>query len=548
MQIQLTINPRFLLMRGVIPLALMGFALALVMVFNLLTARPSLQAQQGVLQLTAWQPDQDKRVLLGGEWLFFWDELLAYDQIEQQFNSHSEFIEFPGRWNGMSYQGRTLPAQGLATVALRLKLPDSHSRYTLKIPSLTSDYRLWINGKPLVRNEQLEDPVRSSHTKSKLRLIDFSAEQGEALIVFHLSNYRSKTGGIWEPLTLSAAAYGPSLDSFQVTRDVVTSFLLCVGAVALVFLAWREQRIAYIFLALWAAFMALRAGTVEERLFFQFFEIQDFEIQRKFEYGILYCTVPFFALYLGYRFPRYFPPQLHWATVIVMSALLLLVLITPATVYSQTVWLFQGLVVIYGFLWFGALVEFVQEEPLPGWSLLVGSLIFIATAVNDILFTNHLISGLNLSQIGALIFLLFGYFLYRWELQQAPAPVASSSSATGGDELEALLARYQRTPSTALQRQLIALSMQQALACWEQGGKDKLSLAEESGLWRITNDDGSLKTRTLDKYLRPELLPKNPRLKTVLGTLDFVLENSPESAESAQLRTMSQALRQVAPG
>lgn len=51
---------------------------------------------------------------------------------------------------------------------------------------------------------------------------------------------------------------------------------------------------------------------------------------------------------------------------------------------------------------------------------------------------------------------------------------------------------------------------------------DKIAFAQTSGLWRVTNDGGTLKTRTLDKYLKLETLPQNPRYKTVGKSLEYV--------------------------
>ncbi|MGL5800813.1 MAG: hypothetical protein ACRCYN_12290, partial [Plesiomonas sp.] len=77
---------------------------------------------------------------------------------------------------------------------------------------------------------------------------------------------------------------------------------------------------------------------------------------------------------------------------------------------------------------------------------------------------------------------------------------------------------------------------------WEESsGKGKFDRAEQSGLWRVYIDRGTLQTRTLDKYLQIETLPKTPRWRTVLSTLDFVLQHSKKRNDN---RTMLENLRQ----
>lgn len=75
-----------------------------------------------------------------------------------------------------------------------------------------------------------------------------------------------------------------------------------------------------------------------------------------------------------------------------------------------------------------------------------------------------------------------------------------------------------------LKRELLVDTMTQVLQYWEnESGKTKFELAEQSQLWRVYLDRSTLQTRTLDKYLHIETLPKTPRWRTVLSTIDYVL-------------------------
>ena len=55
-------------------------------------------------------------------------------------------------------------------------------------------------------------------------------------------------------------------------------------------------------------------------------------------------------------------------------------------------------------------------------------------------------------------------------------------------------------------------------------GKDKIALAEESGIWNVFYDKDSPRTRTLDNYLNINKVPKKqPRVQDVIATAHFVL-------------------------
>ncbi len=68
--------------------------------------------------------------------------------------------------------------------------------------------------------------------------------------------------------------------------------------------------------------------------------------------------------------------------------------------------------------------------------------------------------------------------------------------------------------------------MNVSLRHWESNtGKTKVDLAEESRIWKAYLDRGTWKTRTLDKYLTLETLPKKPRWREVIRTANFVLSH-----------------------
>ncbi|MGR5267892.1 response regulator [Vibrio astriarenae] len=77
-----------------------------------------------------------------------------------------------------------------------------------------------------------------------------------------------------------------------------------------------------------------------------------------------------------------------------------------------------------------------------------------------------------------------------------------------------------------IMREVLVEAMTNGLDYWESAtGQSKFTFAEESGLWRVYLDRSTLQTRTLDKYLRIETLPKTPRWRTVLNSLDYILDH-----------------------
>lgn len=539
---------RTLLLRIVLPIVLMGLIFLVVLGANILLVKPIYKAQSGLLDISEWDGHDKTSIPLAGEWAIFWDEFLAVESLTQKLVNYNNFIELPGIWNELPYENSVLPAQGKASLSLSVKLP-SNGEYVLKIPALYSSYRLWVNGVKVVANPSLDDKFRQFNDVSKARLIRFHVENRQLDLLLHVANYRHRVGGVWESLRISANSAVENPYSKDLHKSIIVLTILSSVALALLFLAWKRQRRAYIFLAVWAVLMALRAATIDERLLFVALDIVDWELQQKLEYLFLYLNIPFFTLYIGYRFPRYFPAWLHWWMCALISALVLLVLFSTAAVYSHTINIFQLLVLVYGFAWLGGVSAYVLAEGKEAWFLLFGSIVLIACAMNDIvlanlLFADSLLNGSNIIHYGALCFIFFVGLLYLKQ-PDFPDPKDASPATTDvlpSDPLRRAIDAYVLTNTVDNKARLCLEACKWMLYVWEYNGQSKLELAENSGLWKITNDEGTLKTRTLDKYLRADTFPKRPRYRTVIKTLNYVAQQEETHQEHANLLVESSSL------
>ncbi|HUD40421.1 MAG TPA: tetratricopeptide repeat protein [Dokdonella sp.] len=95
---------------------------------------------------------------------------------------------------------------------------------------------------------------------------------------------------------------------------------------------------------------------------------------------------------------------------------------------------------------------------------------------------------------------------------------------------------------------LVAL-MREAVDLWESSTrKTRVELAEASGVWRITIDDGRLRVRTMERYLTMERVPDRPRWREVLRTAYFVVAECPlDAAQRERLRGLIDAVKALAP-
>ncbi|WP_033130477.1 response regulator [Aeromonas aquatica] len=117
-----------------------------------------------------------------------------------------------------------------------------------------------------------------------------------------------------------------------------------------------------------------------------------------------------------------------------------------------------------------------------------------------------------------------------------------------GGEFRSLADNLIRQQDDEPLRRALVDTMHLTLDAWQQStGKGKIVLAEKSKLWRVYMDRSSPQTRTLDKYLSLDTLPKAPRWKTVVASAEYVLKQCPlNEAQQQSLHQSTQLLRQLA--
>lgn len=135
--------------------------------------------------------------------------------------------------------------------------------------------------------------------------------------------------------------------------------------------------------------------------------------------------------------------------------------------------------------------------------------------------------------------------------QAASPPVAvtadGSVDSMGGDDTRiAADPEPEPAPDPGTFRQHLVELMQTSLEAWERTTrKTRIDLAEASGVWRITIDDGRLRVRAMDRYLRLDTLPERPRWREVLRSAYFVLSEAPlEPRQREQIEAMIETVLQ----
>ena len=104
--------------------------------------RPDIE--NGFLDLSSWNFDEDGLVDLNGQWEFYWENLLDPKDLESDNSIKAEYIHVPGGW--ARQEGKSYPELGYATYRLNIKVPDKQADYNFIFMSIFAGAKMWVNG------------------------------------------------------------------------------------------------------------------------------------------------------------------------------------------------------------------------------------------------------------------------------------------------------------------------------------------------------------------------------------------------------------------
>ncbi|MCR2805717.1 sensor histidine kinase [Paenibacillus soyae] len=354
---------------------------------------------EGKADYTDWSFQKDGIVNLDGEWELVWNRLLTPDEIVQGELSgeiRAEGIKVPGQWGGQRWGGEELSNHGYATYRLTFVMPESAGERTmgLYIRSVATSYRLWMNGEELAASGRVGTDRASMTPRNVPQTVYFQPKEGDNELVMQVANFVQRKGGIWESIRL-----GDSQDIARERERHLMSDLFIVGSLFLMglyhvclFAFRRKDRIPLYFGILCLA-IGIRTLVLGETAGMSLFSSIPWEIGVKLEYGSACVAFLMFMLYANGRYPVKASRLANGISAAAQIAVLALVLLTPARIYTLIMLPYQLLV---------AVPTIVYVITIYGWAAwkrregsmadIIGFVFMAATIVNDILFYNQVIA------------------------------------------------------------------------------------------------------------------------------------------------------------
>jgi hypothetical protein len=374
----------------------------------------------GILDLRSWDFTASPRLSLDGEWKFYWNELLTYQEAQKK--QETFLISFSIPWN--EKQEKKLPAEGYATYTLQIYLPKPTPRLAIEAPTFYTSYELIINDKVISENGKVGTDKDSSipYWRSSLKEVEIT---GNTLnVVLHISNFHHSRGGANMPIHLGVS---DSLHSnITISTWVMKTLCLSLLVIALFFLAYKKNKKTALYFSAVCLSWLVRMLFSNQYLFHDFFEMK-WEWAVRIEYLSFLSTAIFGALCIGSLYRPDTPIIMKYFLVIVNVGFVFLILISSPITFTNYVGLYLAVALLtVAFALFVVLRALVYDRAGVGFS--VAGFILLA-----VMFGYNIIAYLESFDVNSIIFyggFLISFLLNGYALHHRATHVDKSDTLT----------------------------------------------------------------------------------------------------------------------
>ncbi|TYQ12638.1 UNVERIFIED_CONTAM: methyl-accepting chemotaxis protein [Acetivibrio alkalicellulosi] len=344
-------------------------------------------SKDGVMDLTNWNFNDDGILKLGGEWEFYWNQLLEPSKNNDD-KELSGYIDVPSYWNNFVIDGKELEGDGFATYRLKLKFNESvDERLAIQFYTISTAFKMWIDD-TLVDTSGIVGKSKESMKPNYSRNIStFNvSDKKESIITIQVSNYFHCRSGLWNDFYIGTEKQILNKKYLKLAFELFTiGAALIIALYYICFYYFRRKDRSMIYLSLICFMIIARTISTGEGFISVLIPNNSFYIDTFLEYisimpGLLF-TIKFFKCLFPNEIKNIFMKLTEVTTLIYV----LNIFIFPIKIFSANLVYFQVFMIIkIIIILFGVILAAARKRE-GAYISLGSSVIFAFAAINDIL-------------------------------------------------------------------------------------------------------------------------------------------------------------------
>jgi len=368
--------------------------------------KKNITAENGVIVINNF--GNNKNYPLDGDWEFYWSQLLFPVNFENYNIDTVDFVKVNGVWNNYIVDDNKIGKNGFGTFHLKLVVPKGE--YGLKIRRIETAYNLWIDDVLITSNGNVGKDKESSVAQLHPKIVFFDVKNDTTDVVIQVSNFHHRVGGIQNKIFIGKPKdiYWSQTVSLLTTFFLTGSFLIIAIYFLFTFIFTSHSGLAPLYFSLTIIFSILFALVNGESFFTKIFTEMPWEMVKKTDfignYGRLICFILFLkSIFMQHKI---LSNLLTTIITVIFSLFVLVVIVTPASFYTNTLYPFLALTFVILIFISVKLFILALKKDTPATIVLFGIITVVITFVNDALSYANLINTPYVANIGLFVFLL----------------------------------------------------------------------------------------------------------------------------------------------
>ena len=385
---------------------------------------------KGEMDLSGWRFEQDGTIPLNGMWEFYWKQLLTPDDFKSRGRPSSfQWVAVPDAWNDVEVDGEAIGSDGFATYRTTIKLGEQLETLALKLLTVSTAYRLWINGDLLLTGGHVTDNAEEAHPQTRPAVVTFRPQGSELDIVLQVSNYHHRKGGAWRVMELGTTDQILQKRIVYFAAEMMLFGLILMTAIyhLLIYVLRRKDPIPLYF-ALICLLVVIRIPLTGEMILLYLWPDFPWSLQNRLILVCFYMALPVFYLYFNKLYPREFSNRLITITLSLAGFFTAVTIVTPVSIGWWLVVYYEILTIAAGFNALILLILASRRQREGVHVILICFVFLLLTVVNDVLYANELAKTADLAPIGLMIFILAQIYILSRRSSQAYLTAAQQAS------------------------------------------------------------------------------------------------------------------------
>lgn len=288
-------------------------------------------AEGGVLDLRNYDFRSQGTLKVEGEWHFYWRELI--DPVGQP-DAPGTLVHVPSSWQKLEEVVPGISSKGYASYYLEILVPPEMENIALRFTEVFSGSGYYVNGRNIGFNglpgtNKYQAVFGYSPTMHVVPVRDSVLD-----LVVHVSNFEHRAGGIRGTVELGTPMQIMSESAERQYRDFFLLGAFLVIGIYFMGLYLMRARLYILFFSLIGLVMSFRILILSDTTLYAGDWLSGIS-RLRMEYLSFDILVPLFVLMVRFLFPNDFPRLLFRMILWICGLMIVLVIITPVSLFSQ---------------------------------------------------------------------------------------------------------------------------------------------------------------------------------------------------------------------